>query len=56
MSEPFSKYEIESNIDSVCVSSIIKIELKKKQLFEHIINANILERFQKAYKKDVLVY
>lgn len=29
MSEPFSKYEMESNIDTVCVSSIIEIELKE---------------------------
>lgn len=32
MSEPFSKYEIESNIDSVCVSIIIKIELKEEAI------------------------
>lgn len=29
MYEPFSKYEMESNIDSVCVSSIVEIELKE---------------------------
>lgn len=29
MSEPFSKYKMESNIDSVCVSSIIEIKLKE---------------------------
>lgn len=34
MSIPFSKYEMESNFDSVCVSSTIEIEFKKLVLNE----------------------